>query len=764
MSQEDAAIAAHFLAQLANMPDDAHFGPPEDVADVAEVVQLNDEIDAERNAEMQEEVPEEPPADDDASEDDWVYGENKKHQSYMVNFMRFKDGVHYAKDTYFTKEQLLAIRPVHVRRWLNQLAYHKTAPTPDDKPVHYRSGSLKKAKGGISFFHPNKHVPWVDPHGGNPTQHRSINELIQKVAKAEVRGIGKKANDKRAYTREEFQKKIELFRKQQDFNHHSKYVMITLWCKHLILRIDDACNFKMDAPKGSVEYPFAIATRAKWSKNVVSFANCPDQIMFGSKRWQDCVQLHLAAYLEGWIHRNTDDVVYLFCESTTETAPSNTKQVYTNRCTKVIWNSREFKSMYDQVGDADDRKGLGTHSNRKYASTEAKRRGGDIDQVEYRGRWIGERKRGSVCATRYVDVDAPFDDAFIASLLCDEGPIAYELKDGYEVADEWLFEHVVPNIRSRYNNDHRLCRVLALSLLWGSFESECRVAMKLGLSIFNRFVDDYLDSVPGEDFNPVQKVPLHIMNNNGRLQIVKIRETPSTQQQQQATTPEQINRSSTEERAQQQAVVPEQNAFGMSPVGAVQHNAQLMIMMSNLEQQIQEKFDVQNMQIASLQNMMMEQMQTVNNNIRRYGGTITSAFANQARQSGERVPQVEPQNLLGAFGAMDRRATLTSRPRDLMQLWEEWTVGIGDRKAAKDFTTAERNNKVGGTKQRFYRRLLVWKTQARLIDGGMSLIAANNRITSITGASTVTGVITKLIAFKKMYAADGGIHPQLKNG
>jgi hypothetical protein len=33
----------------------------------------------------------------------------------------------------------------------------------------------------------------------------------------------------------------------------------------------------MDAPKGSVEYPFAIATRAKWSKNVVSFANCPDQ-------------------------------------------------------------------------------------------------------------------------------------------------------------------------------------------------------------------------------------------------------------------------------------------------------------------------------------------------------------------------------------------------------------------------------------------------------------------------------------------------------
>jgi hypothetical protein len=171
MSQEDEEIAAHFLANLANMPDDAHFGPPpgDDLADVAEIVQLNDEIDAA----LQEEV-QEPPGDDDASEDDWVYGENKKHQSYMVQFMRFKDGVHYAKDTQFTKEQLLAIRPVHVRHWLNQLAYHKTAPAPDDKPLYYRSGSLKKAKGGISFFHPNKHVQWVDPHGGNPTQHRSI--------------------------------------------------------------------------------------------------------------------------------------------------------------------------------------------------------------------------------------------------------------------------------------------------------------------------------------------------------------------------------------------------------------------------------------------------------------------------------------------------------------------------------------------------------------------------------------------------------------
>jgi hypothetical protein len=69
MSAVEAEEAAHFLTQLANMPDEAHFGPPDDLADgVAEVVQLNDEMDAEHNDELQEEAPE-PPGDKEGSVD-----------------------------------------------------------------------------------------------------------------------------------------------------------------------------------------------------------------------------------------------------------------------------------------------------------------------------------------------------------------------------------------------------------------------------------------------------------------------------------------------------------------------------------------------------------------------------------------------------------------------------------------------------------------------------------------------------------------------
>jgi hypothetical protein len=45
----------------------------------------------------------------------------------------------------------------------------------------------------------------------------------------------------------------------------------------------------------------------------------------------------------------------------------------------------------------------------------------------------------------------------------------------------------------------------------------------------------------------------------------------------------------------------------------------------------------------------------------------------------------------------------------------------------------------------------------------MSIIAANNQISQVTGARTVTKVIDTLIQFNRVYEADGGMHPQLRN-
>ena len=162
------------------------------------------------------------------------------------------------------------------------------------------------------------------------------------------------------------------------------------------------------------------------------------------------------------------------------------------------------------------------------------------------------------------------------------------------------------------------------------------------------------------------------------------------------------------------------------------------------------------------------QLSRINNNVRRYGGTIQSAFANQIRtqtegRDGVGNSQQHLSPLVGVYTGMtiDPKACLLPRPKDLTELWMEYSHGIAGRKAARLFTLSERNDRKN--KQKFYNRMNVWKTQARLIDGGMNVYAANQRIVEITGSKSITGIIRKLVEFKKTYKDNGGVHPQLKN-
>lgn len=98
-----------------------------------------EEIDEDAEEDGAEEVEEVAEAGSRHSEDDdWVYPTNsKRNQSYMVRFMRHKLKASFAKDHVFTKGEILAIRPVHIRRWLNKLAYGTETPASNDHPTGY---------------------------------------------------------------------------------------------------------------------------------------------------------------------------------------------------------------------------------------------------------------------------------------------------------------------------------------------------------------------------------------------------------------------------------------------------------------------------------------------------------------------------------------------------------------------------------------------------------------------------------------------------
>lgn len=98
---------------------------------------------------------------------------------------------------------------------------------------------------------------------------------------------------------------------------------------------------------------------------------------------------------------------------------------------------------------------MSAHSSRKFPAVCAKQKCVSDDKVETRRRGK-EHKARAVC--RCIDVEQLCTNTNVQEALCMGDLVAYKL-DGVAVdliTDEWLFEHVVPNLRSRFPGDPRL--------------------------------------------------------------------------------------------------------------------------------------------------------------------------------------------------------------------------------------------------------------------------------------------------------------------
>ena len=116
----------------------------------------------------------------------------------------------------------------------------------------------------------------------------------------------------------------------------------------------------------------------------------------------------------------------------------------------------------------------------------------------------------------------------------------------------------------------------------------------------------------------------------------------------------------------------------------------------------------------------------VNNNVRRIAiqPVVRRATARNAVNAG---------NVVGA-------AILSPLPRNLHILWQEYTVGLGGRKAARLFTAQER----GRNKYKFHRRKVVWEVIDRLVRSGQTADAAIDMIYDIYGHVSVTSIINRM--------------------
>jgi hypothetical protein len=645
--------------------------------------------------------------------------------------MSFIHRVDYDRGTLFPVEQRAAVTPNQIRQWMNKKAFGVRNPGPEARSTKCRSATLDVMKKAVSWYMPNRAAWDCIRCSGNPTRSRDVNEVIKAVKKLQVRRRGKASQTKRAMTQEEFRNLLTFFSAKSDFQHRYRYTTMVKYQYHLIARCDDLANFRLrdlhahSDPRFS---SFAIQTRVHWSKNVRDERDCPNQIFLGSFDTTHCLLLALSVYLETWLSSgttSTTDTVLLFGDGDGEATVDRIKVNF----------SAALRRYFNTNIAPDTRSDLGTHSLRKFASTFAHNNGCSMDEIDCRGRWNRNSRR---TVDVYVDVVQAFVDAKVQGVLAVGGPIRYSLVADCGVTKAWLDRHVVPGLRRYFGVNDGLPDILSLPLLFACLDDELSVSL-VPLTLVTRVRAAYA-LIRTLDVNPVTRIHLHIQRVQDQLAIYDVAPLLDAE----GNPIVMVNQHT--QQQQDGNFLSQQNIDNMNAI---------MIQMQQLKQQATVHFDTLHNLIDSLRVEMNEKHVITNRNLSRImiqpsrRATQEQAANNNTINENE----VERNAIATILERGDKIAELMSAPRTLYDLWIEYEMGTGNRKAAKDFTYNER----GRCRFKYCRRKVVWDCISKHVNAGFTAMTAVDKIYECYGrGETVTSIIKKMTNDKKT-----GGHPSL---
>lgn len=642
----------------------------------------------------------------------------EEYKPYLCRLMAFIDeapGGDYPRTIEFSQEQLLAITPDHVSRWMKKMAYATPTPSPTDRPTHCRSSLLEQAKKAVSWSMPNKHMSWdVRSNSGNPTKSIPVNDVIKDVKKAEVRKQGRPPKAKRDMKRNEFRKTLRLLEAQEGcYDMQSKMPSMLKFQFHIIARTDDITNLETNDLRSHDTFGnFALQVKVSWSKNVMEERECPDQILIGAADTDFCIVLALACYMESRLTSHQQGR-FLFGDRNDDDEPDRLNERYC-RVLRQCWAKPEFQEIMAQV-----RGSLGSHSNRKFPATWCAEHGCADPEVEIRGRWKG-KKNGRI-VNRYISVEQLTTDAKLAGVLAVGGPIRYKLKEDSHVSHHFLMNTVAPKIHEHFSVDpsNKIADILAVALLWACHEPS--VSHMISNAVRTRVQDGY-NTIRGAhtaDYNPVVKVPLHISRVENQVFI-------------------------------EDAIGGNTGGGGQAATATAQTDQVQTILLAvhRLDQRQGEHHQQLQANIGQLRNYCCTQFRVINRNMTRYSMQPVRRLGGNPNAN---TAQAVPPDV--ANEGLDATAKLSPHPRTLLLLWHEYLYGLEGNKPAKDFTPAER----GRVKFKFSRRKCFWAVMARLINAGFTELAGIDKIHQAYGANlSVTAILNKLQRDKR----NGG-HPNL---
>ena len=545
--------------------------------------------------------------------------------------MNYTNVTNHPKTHSFENHELLALTPEDIYKFMAKKAFGKPDPNLEvDQPVCGQSSSLEFTKKAISFFMPNRLIPWnEETRSGNPTRSTIINDFIKSVKVLEVRKQGKASNARRPLECSEFTALVERLRGDQNNLKRHTLAAYVIFQYSIIARVDDVMHFTHEDILPNLEYDFALKCKMCWNKNVLEERDAPDQILLAAMDPRFCSILALAVHLEHAFHYGT-----------ISTSPSSklfgiSKEVVANRL-KVIFNDSSFPKASDGP--------VGTHSIRKFPATYARRNGCSRDDVDARGRW----KRNKRIVDTYIDVSLPYPDAKVAATLCIGGAVKYGIQAESGVSDDWILQNVCPNVGSIY--PRRVAVVLGRALLWAIYDQAFSEILDQELCVRVKTVANQLNSRLEPSANPIRKLPLVVTGHDGVLTIAELSDEG------------------------------DEGNLGATTSGP-NSSAELRLLLSAVTSLRKQNDDLKNeINIFKLSNNAM--LQNMNNSIRRLA--MTPVTIPRQRQTTHREESTV------STTAVPFTVTLCKWPKTLFVLWQDYQFGVGGRKAAKLFTAAER--------------------------------------------------------------------------
>lgn len=661
--------------------------------------------------------------------------------------MEFIHNTEYPSDKTFTPEELVIVTPNEIYQFMCLKTYGIENPDQDDVPQLQRSSSLAYIKKSLSFFMPNTETWNEIRKEGNPTKSKLINNLIKAVQKKECRGLGVESKADRAFTDEEFSQLIDLFGRIRGENGR-RFSAMAKYQLQLIARGDDTCHTKKSCFEQSTQFPDYLIIKMRWSKNVSTAADCPQQIILGSLNAKYCAVLGIAIWIEKWL-RDGEGVTsqWMFSNGTTTSTSPIKEQDRESSATNTSYGCAIRAIIRHESFTASPNKGaLGTHSIKKYAATRARRSGLTKDVVDYRARW----KMDGRTQDRYVDVQLDWPDVYCASKLCVGGICVYKPKAGSGITNEWL-ANLLPATRSSLGSG--VARILATSLAWACFDEGAvdMVPPDIRVSIVNEFIT--LDSIV--DGNPIERVEVLASENEG---MVNLDEIPNQERESAGLAPIPGAAGHVVGNVEGNAEVAG-NAAGNDMRRINLHGGNLRSI-AQWRAAMYAKASITQVRITEMQQLQIAKYAEMNNRLKKLERQINVINAAPTRVlGGGRIIVGNTANIVvearagtAGAGGDQRPATLQSCPKTVSLLWDEYVNGVGGRKPARLFTIEEQN--CGGNKHKYFRRRRLWQIMDRLTRRGHDVASAVDLIHSVYGYRTMSKILDAMIVDEK----NGGHH------